>query len=69
MKYQNFERPPNQISTHVHFKVPVKTKGILDRGFRQEIGVLALRLYVRDFKLSVFAGNGGVRRCASSSSW
>ena len=43
----------SQKSTHVHYEVPVKTEGVLGKGFRQEIGVLVLRLYVRDFKLSV----------------
>ena len=31
----------------------MKTKGILGKGFRQEIGVLILRLDVQDFALSV----------------
>ena len=31
----------------------MENKGILGKGFGQEIGVLVLRLYVRDFKLSV----------------
>ena len=31
----------------------MKKKGILGEGFRQAIGLLVLRLYVRDFKLSV----------------
>ena len=33
----------------------MKTTGILGKGFRQEIGVLVRRMYVRDFKLSVLA--------------
>ena len=31
----------------------MKTEGVLGKGFRQEIGVLVLRLYVRVFKLSI----------------
>ena len=31
----------------------MKTEGVLGKGFRQEVGVLVLRVYVRDFKLSI----------------
>ena len=31
----------------------MKSKGVLDKGCRQEIGVLVFRLYVRDVKLSL----------------
>ena len=40
-------------STNVHYKVPVKMKGVLGKGFREEVGVLVLRLYVLNFKLSI----------------
>ena len=35
------------------YEVPVKTEGVFGKGFRQELGVLVYRLYVRDFKLSI----------------
>ena len=35
------------------YEVPVKTEGVLGKGFRQELGVLVFRLYVQDFKLSI----------------
>ena len=31
----------------------MKTEGVLGKEFRQEVGVLVIRLYVRDFKLSI----------------
>ena len=31
----------------------MKTEGVLGKGFRQEVGVLVLRLYVREFNLSI----------------
>ena len=43
----------SQKSPRVHYEVPVKTEGVLGKGFRQEVGVLVLGLYVRDFKLSI----------------
>ena len=35
------------------YEVPVKTEGVLGKGFRQKLGVLVFRLYVQDFKLSI----------------
>ena len=38
----------SQKSTHVHYEVPVKTEGVLGKGFRQDIGMPIFRVYVRD---------------------
>ena len=46
-------QPLNQKSTHVHYEVLVKTEGVLGKGFRQDVGVLVLRFYVRDVELSI----------------
>ena len=39
--------------THVHYEVPVKSNSVLGGGFRQEVGMFVLRIYMRDVKLSI----------------
>ena len=62
----------SQKSTHVHYEVPVKTEGVLGKGFRQEVGMLVLRLYCARFQTPysqhALAENGDAHPCVSSSS-